>query len=179
MVFVDVNSSLHSDVDFIEMVDKHHHTSISPLIELGIQPVSHFPLHYMHLVCLSAMRKLIDMWMPGKRTGVLSAGVATAMSIELDSFRPYMPSEFSQRPRSIFEFRHWKATELRQFLLYTGPVVLKNKLPHAMYQSFLYFSVAIRILLKGSNLASCDYANELLRLFVRDVACQYGKEALM
>ena len=41
------------------------------------------------------------------------------------SLNGHMPSEFVCQPRSLKNFDPWKATESRQFLLYSGPVVFK------------------------------------------------------
>ena len=57
-----------------------------------------------------------------------------------------LPSEFARQPRSLAELDRWKATELRNFLLYTGPVVLKGIIDVNQYRHFLSFSVAIRLL---------------------------------
>jgi len=78
----------------------------------------------------------------------------------------------------LFEFSTWKATELRQFLLYTGPVVLLNNIPTIMYRNFLLLSVSMRILLSPALCSSdnCDYAEEILKLFVTDFAAIYGNE---
>jgi len=38
--------------------------------------------------------------------------------------RSSTPKEFVRKPRSITDVKHWKAVEFRNFLLYTGPVVL-------------------------------------------------------
>jgi len=36
------------------------------------------------------------------------------------------PNDFVRRPRSIRDVKQWKAVEFRNFLLYTGPVVLRD-----------------------------------------------------
>ncbi|KAB0804630.1 hypothetical protein PPYR_01600 [Photinus pyralis] len=51
---------------------------------------------------------------------------------------------FSRKPRSLHFVDKWKATEFRQFLLYTGPFALKGELPNDQYKHFLLFHVAIR-----------------------------------
>jgi len=51
----------------------------------------------------------------------------------------------------MFELDRWKATELRSFLLYTGPVVLKSVLEHDIYNHFMCLSVAVSIMLTSNN----------------------------
>ena len=82
--------------------------------------------------------------------------------------QPYMSREFSRKPRALFEFKQWKATELRQFLLYTGPVILKKVLPKTIYKHFLYLSIAIQILLSSSLIQYyTEYAGQFLQHFVQ------------
>lgn len=74
----------------------------------------------------------------------------------------------------------WKAIELRQFMLYTGPVVLKNVLPDSLYQNFLLFSVAMTILLDPQLCEQfCSYAKQLLVVFVENLKALYGKEMIV
>lgn len=47
------------------------------------------------------------------------------------------------------ERSRWKATELRQFLLYTGPVVLKDVLKSQIYENFMLLSVGVYILVSS------------------------------
>jgi len=71
----------------------------------------------------------------------------------------------------------WKATELRQFLLYTGPVVLLKNIPDTMYRNFILLSVSIRILLSPDLCTdNCDYAEDILKIFVKDFGIIYGLE---
>lgn len=58
--------------------------------------------------------------------------------------QPYIPREFSRRPRSLSEYKQWKATELRLFLLYAGPVVSKGLL-RSKVGNFLDLYVAVRL----------------------------------
>lgn len=120
----------------------------------------------MHLVCLGAMCRLIFLWLKGPLKCRQSAKFFVAMSAYMVSIRQYLPSNFARKPRSLFEFCTWKATELRQFLLYTGPVVLLNNIPSRMYRNFLLLSVSIRILLSPALCSpdNCDYAEEILKL---------------
>ena len=88
-----------------------------------------------------------------------------------------IPREFSRKTRSLAKFLLWKATEFRTFLLYTGPVVLKNKLSRQKYYHVLKLHVAMRLLL---NPYTCQTQNRValgfLRQYDRDCQKLYGKE---
>lgn len=89
-----------------------------------------------------------------------------------------MPSEFARQPRSLHEIDRWKATELRQFLLYTGPVVLKTVVSPERYKHFLSLTVAMSILLESDDRiqnAYLQYAHELIKHFVTSCTALYGK----
>ena len=89
-----------------------------------------------------------------------------------------MPSEFARRPRSLDELERWKATEFRQFLLYTGPVVLRNVVSKDLYQHFLCLSIAISILLDSDHdkqNSYLEFAQELLHYFVENAKRVYGE----
>lgn len=117
--------------------------------------VSQFPLDYMHLVCLGVMKRR------------LGSRVIDGISQHLLNLNSHIPSEFARKPRSLKEIDRWKATEFRQFLLYTGPVVLAEILHPNMYNNFLILSVGIHILInKGLCQRYNDYAEQLLKTFV-------------
>ena len=67
----------------------------------------------------------------------------------LHSLNSNMPSEFVRQPRSLKNLDRWKSTEFRQFLLYYGPVVLRNILSDDAYQHFLALSMPLTILLQS------------------------------
>lgn len=62
------------------------------------------------------------------------------ISLHLVNLSNHIQSDFARKPRSVKDIDRWKATELRQFLLYTGISVLKNTLHINMYNFFYAFS---------------------------------------
>ena len=142
--------------------------------------VTHFPLDYMHLVCLGVVRRILLLLIKGPRSTKLSASQITAISDELLGMRASFPREFSRKPRPLSELKQWKATEFREFLLYSGPVVLKGKLPTAVYHNFLRLSVAMRIFLSTSMIQHyVDYVENLLRTFVQTFSQVFGESLLV
>lgn len=180
MTFPEMEAPLRTDEQFASWTDKDHQPELSPLVSLGLGCVSQFPLDYMHLVCLGVVRRMIFFWIQGPLKHRLGSVVVSHISEHLLSLRNDIPTEFSRKPRSLLEVRNWKATEFRQFLLYTGPVVLAGKLPKCMYHCFMLLSVALTILLSEELCEShCDYAEQLLTAFVKNFASLYGQGALV
>ena len=169
-----------TDFSFRQQHDADHHTGTSPLLEIPINLVTVFPYEYMHLICLGVVRKLIFLWIKGKVSKFRLCGRDTdQLSERLQRIKPFVPSEFNCKPRPISEFCRWKATELRQFLLYTGPVVLREVLPIEHYSLFLCLHYAIRILISEAlGKTHSYYAEELLQHFVKTFPILYGKEFL-
>lgn len=177
MSFPQVDAAPRNDTSFKNLEYEGHQHGPSPLSQLSVGLVSQFPLDYMHLVCLGVVRRLIIYWYNGPFKARLSSRIRSAISIDLENLVEFTPSEFARKPRSLNEYKRWKATEFRQFLLYTGPVVLCNKLPSNLYSHFLLLSCSIRIMLSP---AACflysDYAGELLKIFVKNFSTLYESE---
>lgn len=86
-------------------------------------------------------------------------------------------SDFCRLRRSLDEVARWKASEYRQFLLYAGSLVLKNRIKHSQYIHFLSLHCAIRILCTPRFCLKLNtYAKELLFYFVRNFSKLYGEE---
>ena len=73
ITFPEFGARLRTNVSFDEMRDSAHHTDISPLKELNVGFVLQFVLDYMHLVCLTIVRKIIFLWMKGPLSSRISA----------------------------------------------------------------------------------------------------------
>jgi hypothetical protein len=173
------NSPLRTDESFDDMLDEDHHMGPCPLKPLSIGCVSQFGLDYMHMVCLGVVRRLLLYWKgpTGPLQVRLGSRAVSELSQKLLALSHHIPCDFARRPRSVTEVLRWKATEFRQFLLYTGSVVLRDVLPKTLFQHFMLLSVAITILACPKFASSfCDYANDLLVLFVSEAERLYGKE---
>lgn len=142
-------------------------------------PLSHTPLDYMHLLCLGVIKKIILLWIKGPFSVRLSSRSINKISHLLILIRNSTPNEFVRKPRSLKDVKLWKAVEFRNFLLYTGPVILKNILKKDIYNNFITLHVAITIL--GSPRLCQDnrfinYAEALLSNFVISFEILYGKQ---
>ena len=145
-----------------------HQYQLSCLVGHGFDCIRQFPLDYMHLICLGVVKRLMLCWKEGSRPHKLSAGQLTLISNNLVQYKGLLPSEFVRQPRELKELKRWKATEFRQFLLYTGPVVLKHVLSEEKYEHFLCLSLAMRIVLDEDNEFRAEY-NE----YAKDLLCYF------
>ncbi|KAL4084068.1 hypothetical protein QTP88_029384 [Uroleucon formosanum] len=125
--------------------------------------VNSFPLDYMYLITLGEMRKLINLWMHGPLTVRLPSLQIKKISNNLPSLKSSITNDF-------------KANELRQFLIYTGPLALRNILTERMYSNFTFLNISMTILL-SSNISNnlLNYSNSLLIFFISDFENIYGK----
>jgi len=148
IIYPGVEHIIRTKQSFNTQADSEHHIGISPLLNIipEIDLTKIFVLDHMHLFFNGVMKKLINFWMKGSLKIRLSSRQKTEISRRLLSFNIQMPVEFQRKPRAIFDYLKWKATEFRFFLLYCGPVVLKNILPQKLYDHFLLLHVACRIL---------------------------------
>lgn len=147
MTFPEVDATKRTDIGFRNKVDDDYYLGDSPICALQLDVVYGLPLDYMHLVCLSVVRRLLLSWMKGPLLRRLSSKQVAEISSRLKSMHCEVPSEFSRKPRSLSEIDRYKARGFRQLLLYTGPVVLKGILPDDLYNHFMLSSSAMYCLL--------------------------------
>ncbi|KYN18622.1 hypothetical protein ALC57_09060 [Trachymyrmex cornetzi] len=142
-IFVDLESPARTCEDFLEGSSSH---SIDQYYSLDF--VHHFILDYLRLQCLDVMRTMIlNMWYKGPIPHRLSATQIEMLSNHLVELQCQFPVEFVRKCRELFILLQWKRTEFRLFMLYVGPVVLKNILSEQKFVHFLEFHCAMRILL--------------------------------
>ena len=120
MIFPEVNAPLQTDDSFKHKQDEEHHIGVNPFEGLNLGMVSQFPIDYMHLVCLGVMRRLLNLLISGPLSVRIGRCKQMKISSVLTGLQKVIPAEFACKPRSLSELARWKATEFRQFLLYTG-----------------------------------------------------------
>lgn len=177
--FPKINCQKRSNENFRNKVQPEHHLGKSILENIpSVNMVSSFPLEYMHLVCLGVVKKLIlNLWLFGPAVHKLTKTHVEEISDYLIQIKSCIPSDFVRKPRSLNECKRWKATEFRFFLLYCGPVILKNILPFNKYLHFLSLHAAIRILISVEFYTKyLDYADSLLQYFIKQFIIIYGEE---
>lgn len=126
-----------------------------------------FSLDYMHLSCLGIMRKMINLWLKGPLKVRINSSKSKLLSSLLSSLTPNITADFQRKPRGVNEISRWKATKFRTFILYLGPVVLKNIISDECYFHFLNFHVIISLLLKPNiDEKLFNFSKELVVYFV-------------
>jgi len=148
---------------------------MSPFLSLPLDMVEQFLIDYMHQACQGVMKKLITVWIRGDRKVRMSAGQINEVSQRLLSLRKAIPSCFARKPRNLVDIDRWKATELRQFAVYTGKIVLKGILADQLYDHFMAFSVALSLLhCPTLTVDHNSYSKELMTFFVGKTKELYG-----
>jgi len=156
--------------------DGHHISSdISKLSDVPrLDMVLLFLLDYLHLVCLGVVKKLIQLWLHKGPINVrLHSRQILKLSKRLIHLKNQIPCDFSRKPRAIQDVGRWKGTEFRQFLIYTGPVILENTLSEDCYNNFMALNISMVILLFPNY--GEHYAHTLLDYFMKSFGQLYGK----
>ena len=106
----------------------------SPLIDSGIDCIMRFLLDYMHLVC--GMKRLLLFRIEGPRPFRLAPIQISQIAERLKQHDRINSLWVCSTTQRLDELKRWKATELRAFLLYPGPIVLKGILRPEKYIHF-------------------------------------------
>jgi hypothetical protein len=110
----------------------------------------------------------------------LPASSVQLLSSRLVELAKFIPCEFARNPRSITEVDRRKATEFRQFLLYTGIVVLPRVLSDAVLKHFTLLFVGIMLLISPHFCQKyAKYAQLLLVSFVEETISLYGEDFIV
>lgn len=165
-----------TDEDFRLFVDTDHHTGASPLLAITpkINHINQFILDSMHLLYLGCMLRLFENWMTGDLNVRISANQKSELNRQTKMLKADIPKEFARKMRPSSDYDKFKAVEHRFFVLYCGPIVLKKILPTNLYNHFLLFHVACRLLTSKKAVSYVHLARDYMRQFVKDAISLYG-----
>ncbi|XP_043467986.1 uncharacterized protein LOC122502137 [Leptopilina heterotoma] len=170
-----------SDESFRQQEQPQHHNGLSKLLKVKpkIDMVFQFVLDFMHLCCLGMMKKLIEIWMSGNLNTRLDVKMKDILSDRILILEPQIPCEFQRKLGLLRKYSKWKATQFYFFLIYCGPIILKNVLRPRLYKHFLLLHAGCRILCSDRLcLIYNRFAKEYLRAFFEGLKHFYGKYTL-
>ena len=151
------------------------------------------PIDWMHCVCEGIMkRQLFKRWLETCYSGKPYSLLGFASEIDEMYLSIKVPHDFTRKPRSIAEVKHWKASEFRLFVLFSGLACLREA---AFFGEFHYdhlyhfglLSSSLRYLhsvpVEKSNVEKAQiFLDNFVRLLPKlyDVAeCTYNSHALI
>lgn len=79
--------------------------------------VSRIISHFSFQACLGVTKRLLLMWMRGKKATRLPAGHVLEIGRRLEKLAKEIPDCFTRKPRKLEFVDKWKATELRQVFM--------------------------------------------------------------
>lgn len=178
IVFHGAGHQLRTDFTFRSRIhENHHHSNDITMIErLPINCIVNVPIDSMHNVFIGVTKQLFKLWITIRKMPFsITAKNIKLLSSRIFAIAKQLPSEFSRTPRILKHLKRYKATEFRQYTLYTLIIILKDILPAKYYNHFLKFHCAIRILCTPNDcLKNNNLANELLKDFVKEFGALYG-----
>lgn len=173
-----------TDEDFENRRYPNHHQpeylhQKTPLELLGVKMISQVPLDIMHLVDLGVTKKFLHRIYFKHAYFEISQENLDSISKSLENVKKGIPKEFVRNARPLEEIVYWKATEYRQFLLYSGIVALKNHIPDNLFYQFLILHTAFRLLLCTKNFNdNAKLAQRLLNTFVNNFSILFGENSV-
>ena len=130
-----------------------------------------FPKECLHLLDLGVTKRYLQFLTGSENSPAkLKKNDVDEISRRLIEMQKYIPVEFARDPRSLREMCRWKGTELHLFRDYLSVSVFKNILPERLYEHFLFFHVAVRLLSRHSTCQISgvySWARALLSQFVK------------
>ena len=147
---------MRTDANFRSQEQKEHHSKKeTPLLELDIDMIRHFPIDFMH-GSGGTMKKLFDCWIkhPLTSSSYRITGTNIAFLNERIKYisRECLPNIFPRKLRSTSEHQHYKFSEHKQFLLYTGKILLIELMQdEKYYYNFLKYSTACSLMNDGTT----------------------------
>ena len=143
--------------------------------------VEGFVLDSMHLCFIGVMKRILSILISPKvkeNRAKLNSESKSLFNSKLILYEQYVPCEFGRKFDGGLPFiLKWKASQYRTFLLYVGVVLFRNHqiVNKDIYQNFLKFSVALRLLNMKNQSHNLEFIEQLLIDFIKESQQLYGK----
>lgn len=175
-VFPELDFPLRTNEEFRNKLDKNHNKSFSAFEDIPeFDMIKGFPIDYLHNVLLGATKKLLDLWFSHK--GIYPPSTRLRISSKIEKMTKFEPQEFNRKLRGLNKLGVWKGKEFRTFLLFIGPLALKNEISGEHFNHFMLLHTAISILIqKDFCIQFNNAAKQILKLFIQDFEVLYGLE---
>lgn len=181
MSYPRIDQPLRTNSSFRDQVDESHPREITPLTKLPIDLVADFPIaDSLHILDLGIMKRCLVGWTRGtfKKNAKWSATDIKEIGILLQNCNTCMPNEIHRSVRALDTLSYWKRTEYRTFLLYLGPVVLKDYLQPHIYKHFLQLFCAVTICTSDIYSEVLHVADSLFKDYIEGYIQIYGKDTI-
>ena len=141
--------------------------------------VNSIPIDYMHAVLEGVTRWLMKAWFDSRFHSEAYYIGRDVQRIDQHLLKLRPPCEFSRPPRSIKKhFKYWKASELRNWLLFYSLPLLLAYLPSLYWHHYALLVCAMHILLGDRiALAQVDAAHQMLVDFCVLLPELYGRQS--
>lgn len=175
-VYLETDKALRTDEEFRSRADpEYRHPDVStPLEEIEqIDFGRMFVLDSMHLFFQGLCKTLLQTWLNGGRPHKFSVAQCESFFNRIKALKDHMPNVFQRKLQGMAVKKKtgkvslkWKATEYRSFLLYVGPVILKDYLSPAKCDHFLQLHIATTIVFCSKYCADPELLQYARRLFL-------------
>lgn len=153
---------------------------LSPMI--GFQQfdlIKSFTVDYMHAVLLGVVKSLLELWMDSRfheKPFYITLANKRMINNRISSLKPFR--SINRKIGPLSQFKTFKASQFRSFLLYFYPVV-DGFLNKKYYSHFALLSSSIYLLLQPEiSKDNLHQAEKNLHKFVNDYELFYGKERM-
>lgn len=172
IAFLDLDAPLRNDKDYRERkYDDYHHME-SVLEMLPIDMIDSFPHDYLHCALLGVEYWILKYLRDTAKT--LSSRDHIEIKNRIEKFQKTEPVEFQHTLRSFIEcLGTMKGTEFRQYLLFVGPLLLKDIVSDEIFSNLLKFHIASTIFTHKRFANYYNEADTLMRMFIREFAAIY------
>ncbi|KAJ8687640.1 hypothetical protein QAD02_023434 [Eretmocerus hayati] len=178
-VFLDSNAPLRTLLTFRADLPPEYQNIRSP-VEYLVDPLTQVPLDPMHHWNLGVTKKHVNLFLTALENFDHAGRVMESLDNDFKSLTKWTPSEFNRKVRTIEEFGHFKATELRTILLYAGPVIFPRYMNSEAMLHFNSLHLAARILSDPDQcVRNNNFARKLLIYYVEQMRYLYGDHMLV